>query len=1089
MRNKFFIAIASLLLIFTVSLSYAQTLQEYFAKAKEAYAAKDYDEALSNFQNVLALLKKNKRMALAQKIQINIANIYMQQDKCGLSLKELESAAKLFDNPKDKTKFNMFKKMAQAHYCMKEYLRAIEGWEAILSSSLQLTSEQKAGLYASIADAYRRDELYFSSIQNYKKALSLYEEIKNVEKQNLILTATGLCFNKIGDFSNAITTLKTSLEITEKKGTPHSIAEANSNLGIVYFDMGEYAKANKYFAEALKIEKTFYLKRNHGVDLNNKGILLKSVGKYSEALSTLEESIRVAQQVKNTKDEAIAWSNRALVLRIMGQTTKALGDYQKALKLYEKDKFKEGIASCYLGIGKLYEIRDLNYQKAYEYYQKAFEIYDRLGNVGYQAEALNQIGRVFKKTINKSKSSQSFGALVFEEEPVYIEVSSAEAAKESTKAYEKALDLGRTTMRNEIVWSALQGIGYALAEQGQLEQALPKYKAAIETVIGIRGGSDSDLMADYLRDKEDLFTEAIELCANLYEAKKDDEYLRLQMEYQEIYKNEIMKNAMNVAKIEYENPEKATIANQMNALLAKQKKVNQLVGQQQAKAKQDDSPKEVNEELKAIQKESQELEGTFKELLAKWKKQYPQDANLFDSSQKIDLKAIQASLGDDEAVIQYMPLTEFLGILCITKKNITYAKTDITYKKLSELIRDEFSFDNIDVYGHENYTKKKYSKNYSSEAGALTYCIKTLNKLYTILIKPIQSNISDKFKLKIVTSKYLSYLPFEALAANDNPDNPMFLIQKYVVSYTRIAFIGGNKQVANLKKPSISVIGVGNPEHEYLKSLLVNLPAAEKEIETMKKIALKNNIKNVTVMFGKNATEDAWRDAITDNSYSIFYFATHGVPAAEIYIDTIDMENRFKKWNKSPDKYKKSIDKYTPFVDFSKKTFTVQSPLYGFIYMTNSDTNDGVLTLKEVLEIDDNCFSNAQLAVLSACNTAVTYSPKISKKHRQEFSKNAEKDLIASGFTPGVDQVSLTDTFLKRNFKNVVGTLWFADDPATSFIMSKFFKELMIGLSPAEALRNAKLAYLTEGKDALPENYTSIPSHPFYWAVTSVFGR
>ena len=107
----------------------------------------------------------------------------------------------------------------------------------------------------------------------------------------------------------------------------------------------------------------------------------------------------------------------------------------------------------------------------------------------------------------------------------------------------------------------------------------------------------------------------------------------------------------------------------------------------------------------------------------------------------------------------------------------------------------------------------------------------------------------------------------------------------------------------------------------------------------------------------------------------------------------------------------------------------------------------------------------------------------------QEFSKNAEKDLIASGFTPGVDQVSLTDTFLKRNFKNVVGTLWFADDPATSFIMSKFFKELMIGLSPAEALRNAKLAYLTEGKDALPENYTSIPSHPFYWAVTSVFGR
>jgi len=56
MRNKFFIAIASLLLIFTVSLSYAQTLQEYFAKAKEAYAAKDYDELAKQYHGSMAVL-------------------------------------------------------------------------------------------------------------------------------------------------------------------------------------------------------------------------------------------------------------------------------------------------------------------------------------------------------------------------------------------------------------------------------------------------------------------------------------------------------------------------------------------------------------------------------------------------------------------------------------------------------------------------------------------------------------------------------------------------------------------------------------------------------------------------------------------------------------------------------------------------------------------------------------------------------------------------------------------------------------------------------------------------------------------------
>jgi CHAT domain-containing protein len=154
---------------------------------------------------------------------------------------------------------------------------------------------------------------------------------------------------------------------------------------------------------------------------------------------------------------------------------------------------------------------------------------------------------------------------------------------------------------------------------------------------------------------------------------------------------------------------------------------------------------------------------------------------------------------------------------------------------------------------------------------------------------------------------------------------------------------------------------------------------------------------------------------------------------------------------------------------------------------SGSETDDGVLTLKEILELPDYAFKNAKLAVLSACNTAVTYSPRITAEERLEL-EDAEisRELVKAGFSPGVDQVSLTDTFMKRNFKSIMGTLWFADDKATGFIVGKFFENIGT-MKPAEALRQAKLTYLKS--PPMGPDHTTVPNHPYYWAVSAVFGE
>jgi len=1083
------------------SVAFGQTVQEHFKKAQSLYKAKKYDQAIPHFEKVIEILKKNSKLPVAQKIQINLANIYLIQGKYDLALEQLEAAKGLYKKPEPKTKINLYSKLATANHKLKHYGSAAQILEELLASGVALTPAQKANLQANLADAYRRSEIHSKAIQAYTKALKFYEREKNARKQVLILNAMGLSYNKLGDFQDAIKSLKKSLSLASNIKDPQFIAEANSNLGIVYWDKGEYPQALKFIAKAKKIEKKNQLKRNLGVDFNNEGLIYKSVGKYNQGLSSIEKSIQISREVQNIKDEAIAWSNYALVKRIQGQNDEAFEGYQKALNLYKKERFQEGMASCYMGLGKLFEIRDLNYQLAYDNYQKAYRIYKNLGNLGYQAEALNQVGRVLKKGINRKRTTRD---LLFEDEgPTFIDMPAAQALTKSIATYGKALKLGKITMRREVVWSALQGLGFALKEQGKLEEAFSRYKAAVDTVIKIRGGnSDSELMADYLRDKEDLFTEAMEVCGAMFDKTNEEKYLRHQMEYQEIYKNEVMKNAMKVANLKFEDPAKAKLADQMNGLLAKVKKINQLESQHQSslsqkndaknekgQVEQDENRKLKQKELRAIQSESKKLESTFEELLAKWRKQYPGDVDLFDSAAEIDFDIIQSKLTQDEAIIQYMPLSKELNIVCITKESIVLSIVEMPYNELARLVRDELMYDNIEIYGHKKNPTPSEEENFYGNA------ISVLNYLYEILIDPIADSLKDKSKVIIVTSKYLSYVPFSALARSSDPADPQFLIRDYSVSYTRLAFFKNGHMVPDSARSNgtDSIIGVGNPVHKYLKIALENLPAAEEEVDKMAAAAKKNKMQTPKIMKREVATETAWKKEVRRKPYSIMYFATHGVPLAEIHFDTIRISKAIARWkeklDEDPEEYQARIDQYSPFVEFSEKTFTSKSPLYGFLYMaySGSEKDDGVLTLKEILEMPDSCFKNARLAVLSACNTAVTYSPKIKAEAREQH-ENAEisQELVKAGFTPGVDQISLTDTFMKRNFKSVLGTLWFADDKATGFIVGEFFKNIGT-MKPAEALRQAKLAYLDS--PPMGPDYTTVPLHPFYWAVSAVFGE
>ncbi|MEM6346947.1 MAG: CHAT domain-containing protein [Bacteroidota bacterium] len=156
-------------------------------------------------------------------------------------------------------------------------------------------------------------------------------------------------------------------------------------------------------------------------------------------------------------------------------------------------------------------------------------------------------------------------------------------------------------------------------------------------------------------------------------------------------------------------------------------------------------------------------------------------------------------------------------------------------------------------------------------------------------------------------------------------------------------------------------------------------------------------------------------------------------------------------------RFKMSADKYR-VLHLAMHAFTNDdSPnLSGLVFSPTSsnaknESEDGILHTYEIYDLD----LKAELAVLSACNTGIG---KIQK---------------------GEGVMSLARAFTYAGCPSLLMSLWQADDEATRGIMDLFFDKMQDGVTKSEALRQAKLAFLSQTDRA----------HPHFWGAFLVIGQ
>jgi len=297
-------------------------------------------------------------------------------------------------------------------------------------------------------------------------------------------------------------------------------------------------------------------------------------------------------------------------------------------------------------------------------------------------------------------------------------------------------------------------------------------------------------------------------------------------------------------------------------------------------------------------------------------------------------------------------------------------------------------------------------------------------QLYDCLLRKPLNTLKNQTELIIIPDGILGYLPFETLLPKA-PENIFhfhkypYLIHKYAIAYAYASSLWmENEQKKAASFPSHSFGGFA-PIYQASTAIL------EKEE-------------------AKNLMAVNTRESFGDLIYT-----------RKVVSHLADLLNG-QKWlaeAATKENFQKTAANYGVLHLAMHGVIDDQNPLYSHLIFSQTDQQkDNRLTAAELY----NMQFNAGLAVLSACNTGVG-----------ELKR-------------GEGIMSLSRAFAFAGCPSMVMSLWSVPDEQTGILMEYFYKELKVGATKDEALRQAKLQYLQEQDNR--------GAHPYLWAGFVVIG-
>jgi CHAT domain-containing protein/tetratricopeptide (TPR) repeat protein len=875
-----------------------------------------------------------------------------------------------------------------------------------------------------VAEALHNIGTVYSSIGMAAKAIEFYEEalpLRRAAADRAGLASTldnlGLAhlyageMQKASDYGNQALTL--FRELNDRKG----LANALNNLGGIYLTLGDFRKALEYFGQALELRRALGHRPEESIALNNIGRVHDLLGEAQKALDYHRQALQIRRALGDRLMEAASLNNIGLVYNWLGEKEKALDHYKQALELFRAANDRNLEATALNNIAGFY-LNTLNDSKtALDYYTRSLEIRRALGQPIELAIVLDNTGHLHNSSGDPRK------ALEYHDQALKIRQNSGHRLGEA---------------------ASLNNMGAAHYSLGELSTAFDYFNQALKLYRSL-GHRNREAVALYglamiERDRGNLNESLMwmEASLNIVESLRSGvasqplraSYLAQKQDYYEFHIDLLMRlHKREPAKAHhlaaFQVSERARARSLLELLAEARIDVEQGISPELKQRERGahlriaqlqgqlisaySQPQPDRRQTAMLERELKQADGEREQLRAEIRQRHPPYAEIQYPAAP-ELKAVQSLLDNQTVLLEYALGQKTSFLFAVTREDFLVVRLPPASAVGAEVEALRAVI-----------TSRPQRSDFEKQ-------IKHSRKMFRDLIEPAAKLLVGKQRLIIVPSGILHYLPFEVLLtkgeenalATTTPAQLPYLLRDYAISYVPSAAVLASLRNRRAKSTAgKSFLAFADPVYGDLQPDLSDTFGDQWPWRLGRLIESRREVEQISTLFPKDqvsllvreqANEENAKTAGRFDQFRFVHFATHGL-----------------------------LNEETP--SHSGLILNLDSPQSA---RRAQQSEDGLLQAYEIF----NLKLNADLVVLSGCETGLG------------------KEVKGEGL------VGLTHAFFYAGTPSLVVSLWKVQDRSTADLMVNLYREIGRTQTKSEALRQAKLRLIQQGRYA----------DPYYWA-------
>jgi len=285
----------------------------------------------------------------------------------------VDSLLKVLPETTDTTRFNVLSKLFWSTFNTNP-----QQAKTYIDEERQLARKLEDELY--IGRSYNDLGVYYwtqsqldSSINSFKNALSIFEKIQNIYRENATLNNLGNLYADKGDFEEAADYYMKSIKIKEELNDREGMAIGYNNLANIYTETENLDLALQYYDKGLEIAIALHDSARISDGYSGKAILFNSLENYHESIRYNLKALAINRKLGNQYLTAMNMGNIGQSYSKLANYDSSLYYFNQAMKINSEMGNRLALSINYRGLGNSYAKKEMLGQ-ALNYLNKSLAI-------------------------------------------------------------------------------------------------------------------------------------------------------------------------------------------------------------------------------------------------------------------------------------------------------------------------------------------------------------------------------------------------------------------------------------------------------------------------------------------------------------------------------------------------------------------------------------------------------------------------------------------------------------------------------------------------------------------------------------------